>query len=116
MSIYRASLDFFSEVGMEKLIKKRIKLSRYLEQAINEFNNFSHKIKFKIITPGIPDKRGAQLSVLISHDGHKIFKNLKKHGVYVDWREPNVMRLAPTPLYNSYEDVARFYHILCKCF
>ena len=40
----------------------------------------------------------------------------KKNGVYVDWREPNVMRLAPTPLYNSYEDIARFYNILCKCF
>jgi len=116
MSIYRVSLELFNEAGMDTLIKKRIKLSRYLEQAINTFNNFSKKIKFKIITPGNPNKRGAQLSVLVSHDGNKVFNHLKKNGVYVDWREPNVMRLAPTPLYNSYEDVVKFYNILCTCF
>ena len=70
----------------------------------------------KIITPGSADKRGAQISIIINNNGKKIFNHLKKNGVYVDWREPNVIRLAPTPLYNSYEDIARFYNILCKCF
>ena len=115
MSIYRVSLEFFNEVGMLKLIKKRIKLSNYLEHAIYTFNTCSKKIKLKIITPGKASKRGAQLSVIISHDSKKIFNHLKKHGVYVDWREPNVMRLAPTPFYNSYEDIAKFYQIILKC-
>lgn len=116
MSIYRVSLELFNEVGMDKLIQKRIQLSMYLEKAINTFNKFSKSVKFHVITPGLPHERGAQISVLINQDGFKIFNTLKNNGVYVDWREPNVMRLAPTPLYNSYEDVARFYNILGKCF
>ncbi len=112
MSIYRFSLEFFNNVGIKKLITKRIKLSEYLEDAIKLCNQ---KNKFKIITPGNAKQRGAQLSIFISQDGNKIFNSLKKNGVYVDWREPNVMRIAPTPLYNSYEDIAQFYHILCQC-
>ena len=116
MSIYRKSLECFQAVGMQNLIQKRIKMSQYLELAINSFNQLSTTTHLKIITPGSPDKRGAQLSIIINNNGKKIFNYLKKNGVYVDWREPNVMRLAPTPLYNSYEDIARFYNILCKCF
>ena len=116
MSIYRKSLECFHAVGMQNLIQKRIKMSQYLELAINTFNKLSTTTQLKIITPGSADKRGAQLSIIINNNGKKIFNYLKKNGVYVDWREPNVMRLAPTPLYNSYEDIARFYNILCKCF
>ena len=115
MSIYRKSLECFCAVGMQDLIQKRIKMSQYLELAINAFNQLSTTTQLKIITPGSADKRGAQLSIIINDNGKKIFNYLKKNGVYVDWREPNVMRLAPTPLYNSYEDIARFYNILCKC-
>ena len=115
MSIYRKSLECFRAVGMQDLIQKRIKMSQYLELAINSFNQLSTTTQLKIITPGSADKRGAQLSIIINDNGNRIFNYLKKNGVYVDWREPNVMRLAPTPLYNSYEDIARFYNILCKC-
>ena len=116
MSIYRKSLECFHSVGMQHLIQKRIKMNQYLELAIKTFNKLSTTTQLKIITPGSADKRGAQLSIIINNNGKKIFNYLKKNGVYVDWREPNVMRLAPTPLYNSYEDIARFYNILCKCF
>ncbi|MBF25762.1 MAG: kynureninase [Flavobacteriales bacterium] len=112
MSIYRVSLQFFTQIGFEKLIVKRIQLSRYLESAIHLFNSESNHIKLNIITPGTADKRGAQLSVHISDSGKEIYNSLKKSGVYVDWRDPNVMRISPVPLYNSFEDVAKFYHIL----
>ncbi|MBL31512.1 MAG: kynureninase [Flavobacteriales bacterium] len=114
MSIYRSSIKIFNEIGMKNLIAKRIKLITYLDDAIESFNALS-KINLKIITPGKPEKRGSQLSILINRDGEKVYKNLKDCGVYVDWREPDVMRIAPVPLYNSFEDIARFYHILFKC-
>jgi len=115
MSIYRASLELFHKVGMSKLIAKRIELSMYLENAIQSINKQSNSIKLNIITPGKATERGSQLSILISDNGKQIINDLQKNGVYVDWRDPNVMRLAPTPLYNSYEDIAKFYHILCQC-
>ena len=115
MSIYRFSLEIFDDVGLSSLVDKRIKLSTYLEDAIKSFNQFSNTIKFKIITPGLPEERGSQLSIRINFDGQKIYKSLKEAGVYVDWRKPDVMRIAAVPLYNSFEDIAKFYHILFKC-
>ena len=82
---------------------------------LQDRNNYASNIKLKIITPGQPHQRGAQLSIIISNNGKQIVDKLKKNGVYVDWRDPNVKRLAPTPLYNSYEDIAKFYHIFCQC-
>ncbi len=116
MSIYRASLDLFDEIGMKKLIHKRINLSIYLEQAIHSFNKKSTDLKMKIITPGSAENRGGQLSVLISKNGKDVYNFLRNSGVYVDWREPNVMRLAVAPLYNSFEDIARFYKLLLNAF
>ena len=115
MAIYRSSIELFSTVGLSKLIKKRIKLSNYLEEAIKSFNHYSNSIKIDIITPGSSEKRGAQLSLQINNKGKEIYHALKEAGVYVDWREPNVMRLAVVPLYNSFEDIAKFYHLLFKC-
>tara|TARA_B100001250_G_scaffold407335_1_gene427905 strand:- start:61 stop:1326 length:1266 start_codon:yes stop_codon:yes gene_type:complete len=115
MAIYRSSLELFMKVGLSKLIKKRVKLSHYLEDAIQSFNQHSKTVKIGIITPGAAEKRGAQLSLSISHKGQELYHALKQAGVYVDWREPNVMRLAVVPLYNSFEDIAKFYHILFKC-
>ena len=115
MSIYRVSIEIFNQIGMSNLVDKRIKLNTYLEEAIVSFNQLSSKIKFKIITPGLPEERGAQLSIMINHDGEKIYRALKEAGVYVDWRNPDVIRLAAVPLYNSFEDIAKFYHILFKC-
>ncbi len=115
MSVYRSSLELFNRVGMSSLCEKRIKLNKYLEQAISYFNEQSDKVKLTIITPGQAHSRGAQLSVSISHDAKNIFNKLRNHGVYVDWRPPNIMRLSAVPLYNSYEDIAKFINVLIKC-
>ena len=115
MSIYRVSIELFNQIGMSNLIDKRIKLTTYLEEAIISFNTLSKKTNFKIITPGSPEERGSQLSVVINDNGEKIYRALKDAGVYVDWRKPNVMRIAPVPLYNSFEDIAKFHNILFTC-
>ena len=115
MSIYRISLEIFNLVGFSNLIKKRIALSNYLEDAILSFNQISPNIKFKIITPGSAKNRGAQLSILINKNGKKIYNQLRKSGVYADWRDPNIMRISTVPLYNSFEDIAKFYNILFTC-
>ena len=115
MSIYRVSIELFNQIGMSNLIDKRIKLTTYLEEAIISFNTLSKKTNFKIITPGSAEERGSQLSVVINNNGEKIYRALKDAGVYVDWRKPNVMRIAPVPLYNSFEDIAKFHNILFTC-
>ena len=115
MSIYRQSLELFHEVGLDNLIQKRIKLNNYLEDAINTFNHSSNKIQLKIITPGAAEMRGAQLSIYIASNGKEIYNKLRNYGVYADWRSPSIMRISTVPLYNSFEDIARFYHILQKC-
>ena len=129
MSIYRVSLEMFDEIGMSRLIDKRIKLSNYLEKAIRSVNDKQGLIDFKIITPGPATKRGSQLSVLITlsdlyKESHpklwkssdsiakKIYNELIYFGFCVDWRDPNIIRIAPVPMYNTFEDVARFYDVL----
>ncbi|MAQ31671.1 MAG: kynureninase [Flavobacteriales bacterium] len=114
MSVYRASIDLFDKIGMAKLILKRNQLTMYLEQAVEDFNNIS-SLNLKIITPGISEERGSQLSIFIDKNGQKIYNHLRSNGVFLDWREPNVMRMAPVPLYNSFNDIARFHQILMKC-
>ena len=113
MAVYRKSLDLFCELGMSKLIQKRISLSAYLEDAIADFNIQSSGSQIKIITPGSAKQRGAQLSILLKNKD--VYNNLKNSGVYADWREPNVMRISVVPMYNSYEDIAKFYKLLFEC-
>lgn len=106
MAAHLASLDIFEEAGMEKLRVKSDQLTAYLEyilDAVSEKNKANCTLE--IITPRDLKKRGAQLSVLIHGGGKPIFDLLTKKGVIADWREPNVIRLAPVPLYNSFEDV-----------
>jgi len=70
------------------------------------------EVSFKIITPSDPKHRGAQLSILALENGKALFQKLTDNGVIADWREPNVIRVAPVPLYNTFEDVYRFVEIL----
>jgi kynureninase len=107
MAAHWASLEIFDEVGMDKLRAKSDILTAYLEYLILQ-NNFG----FEIITPSNKDERACQLSLLTGADGKQLFKKLQDHGVIADWREPNVIRIAPVPLYNSFEDVWRFVEIL----
>lgn len=110
MAAHRASLDIFDEVGMEKLAEKSIALTGYAEKLLLSLTN----IKFDIITPSDPSERGCQLSLLFKSKGREVFEKLLKKGIIADWREPNVIRISPVPLYNSFEDVYTLYDVLKK--
>jgi len=101
MAAIRASLELFEEVGMEKLIEKSQRLTGYLEFLLTELGTDA----INIITPNNPQERGCQLSIQVKHADKSVFNKLTNLGVMSDWREPNVMRFAPVPLYNSFQDV-----------
>ncbi len=101
-----ASLEIFEEAGMKNMRRKSILLTSYLEFLLQSIENAEHH--FTIITPAIEEERGSQLSLLMKKDGRKIFKKITKAGVIADWREPNVIRIAPVPLYNTFEEVFLF--------
>lgn len=105
-----ASLQIFEEVGMEALRTKSLKLTGYLEFIIDELSGGNHL--FEIITPRNPEERGAQLCIFFHRNGKFMFDYLVEQGVIGDWREPNVIRIAPAPLYNSFEDVYHFGRLL----
>jgi len=107
MAPHKAALDIFEEAGMEKLCAKRDLLTGYLEYIINEAD-----MGMKIITPSDSNHRGCQLSVLTGENGKSIHDELTRKGVVSDWRNPNVIRVAPVPLYNSFSDVYQFGQIL----
>jgi kynureninase len=108
---YLASVEMFGEIGMDTLIEKRDKITSYLEFILGEI---AKEIggNFEIITPSAPSQRACQLSVFLHGEGRPLFDYLMKNGVIPDWREPNVIRLAPVPLYTSYEDMYDFGQIL----
>ena len=108
---YLASVELFAEIGMETLIAKRNTITAYLEFILREIDR-EVKGNFEIITPSNPSERGCQLSVFLHGEGRSLFDYLMKNGVIIDWREPNVIRLAPVPMYTSFEDIYRFGQIL----
>lgn len=109
---YLASVDQFAEVGMDKLITKRNQLTAYLEFILHEIDSEIPETEFEIITPSNQQERACQLSVFLHGQGRALFDYLMKNGVITDWREPNVIRLAPAPFYCSYEDMYEFGQIL----
>ncbi len=108
MVAHNAALDLFEKAGMENLRAKSVHMTGYLEFLLRQVDNLS----FQIITPSDPEKRGCQLSLLFGENGRQVFDILTENGVVADWREPNVIRIAPVPMYNTYEDCYRFYEIL----
>ncbi len=108
---YLASLDMFDKVGMPALIEKRDKIVAYLEYILHQIDE-DVESDFEIITPSNQNERGTQLSVFLHGEGKELFNYLMKNGVITDWREPNVIRLAPAPFYCSYEDMYEFGQIL----
>ncbi len=108
---YLASVELFAEIGMAALIAKRNTITAYLEFVLCEIDR-DVKGNFEIITPTNQAERGCQLSVFLHGEGRSLFDYLMKNGVIVDWREPNVIRFAPVPMYTSYEDIYRFGQIL----
>lgn len=109
MAVHRASLDMFDQVSMEQLFSKGLNLNGYLQYVIEDAARSNDKLSFQIITP---EERGCQLSVLTGDNGKELFDYLTEHGVIADWREPNVIRMAPVPFYNSFEDIYKFGQIL----
>ena len=106
MAVHWASLEIFDEVGMERLNEKTVLLTGYLEFILDELTaKHKDQCRFEIITPREKTRRGAQLSILVHGKGKALFDALSANGVVADWREPNVIRVAPAPLYNSFEDV-----------
>ncbi|WP_418508422.1 kynureninase [Corallibacter sp.] len=101
LAAIRASLDIFAEVGMETLTKKSKKITGYFEFLLKQLGEDT----IRIITPENPKERGCQLSIQVKNADKNLHKKLTEAGVISDWREPDVIRCAPVPLYNSYEDV-----------
>ncbi|RBW61364.1 kynureninase [Tenacibaculum sp. E3R01] len=108
MAAIKASLDMFNEVGMEALREKSEKLTGYFEFLINEINSDD----IKIITPSNPKERGCQLSIQVKNADKSLHKKLTENNIITDWREPDVIRCAPVPMYNSFEDVYKMVSIL----
>ena len=109
MAAYKASLDMFDEVGMDALVEKSKSLTAYLEYVVGEVNKQKNNC-LEIITPKA--NRGCQLSIVAHGHGKALYNKLIDNGVIPDWREPNVIRCAPVPMYNSHEDIYRFGEIL----
>lgn len=112
LAALKASLDVFFEAHIEKLREKSVLLTGYMEYLINEKNKERDFIE--IITPANPDMRGCQLSLRAKENGKVTYDRMIKDCVFCDWREPDVIRVAPVPLYNTFEDVYCFVEILFK--
>lgn len=100
----RASMEVFTEAGMDRLRAKSIALAGYMEFLLHQ----SQSSRFSIITPSEAHRRGAQLSLRIRQGGRQVCETLAAEGVIGDWREPDTFRVAAVPLYNSYSDVYKF--------
>ncbi len=112
MAAHKASLDIFKEAGVEKLHAKRKRLTAFLHFILNDINAKQQKKIINIITPDNENERGCQISILMEAKGKEVFNALTKKGIVADWREPNVIRVAPVPLYNTFEDVWKFGSII----
>jgi kynureninase len=111
MAAHKAALDIVEEAGMTRLSAKAKMLSNYLLFVIDAVNANQN---IEVITPRNEAEKGCQVSMLMKQNGKQIFDELTKQGVIADWREPNVIRIAPVPLYNSFEDVWKFGDIITK--
>ncbi|RCR69837.1 kynureninase [Larkinella punicea] len=109
MAVHHAALQLTAEAGLDALRRKSELLTGFLEFVLRETAGL------QIITPINAAERGCQLSLLIDHDGKTVFNRLTEQGVIGDWREPDCIRLAPTPLYNTFEEVWRVGQAFASC-
>ncbi len=108
MATHKAALKLLNNASLDNLRAKSIQLTAYLEFIINEINKKKGEEIFKIITPKNPTERGAQLSIICKENGKQTFDNLVAKNIIGDWREPNVIRISPIPLYNTFEEIYKF--------
>ncbi|ULQ56728.1 kynureninase [Flavihumibacter rivuli] len=111
---HRASLEIFEEAGMDRLVEKGQALSDYLLFLLDEVNRRSGNRQVEVITPRWRSEKGCQVSMLMHSRGREVFDALSREGIFADWREPNVIRVAAVPLYNRFEEVWHFATILDK--
>lgn len=111
MAAHKAALDIFTEAGMENLKAKSIEMTNYLEFVVKHVAKIKNA-NLEIITPAEPANRGCQISIVAHGKGKDLFNTLTERGVISDWREPNVIRVAPVPLYNNFEDCFVFASVL----
>ena len=104
LAALRASMDIFSNSGIERLRAKSMSLTSYMEFLLQQQSS----LKFSLLTPREPQRRGAQISIRVAHKGRNLCDRLTAEGVLGDWREPDTFRVAAVPLYNTYQDVYRF--------
>jgi kynureninase len=112
MAALRASLEIFDEAGMAPLVEKSRRLTGYLESRMDELG----AERIEIITPRDEKQRGCQLSIRVKGGDRRLFQDITARGVVADWREPDVIRVAPVPLYNSFADIDRFIDVLQESF
>ena len=105
-----SSLKIYERAGMDNLRSKAIRLTGYMEYLVQSLGEDI----INIVTPSDPEQRGCQLSIQVKSADRQLFETLTAKGVIADWREPDVIRVAPVPLYNSYEDVYKFYELLAE--
>jgi kynureninase len=110
MAAHRAALELFQEAGFDRLVAKGQSLSKYLMYLLDAVNAQLHSPLIDIITPR--NAHGCQVSIQLRENGKAVFEALQQAGVITDWREPNVIRMAPVPLYNTYQDAFQVYTIL----
>jgi kynureninase len=115
MAIHKASLELFDEAGMANLRAKSEKLTAYLEYVLNNCQTSSEK-QFTIITPSNPAERGCQLSIIVKENGKKLFDYLSSNYILPDWREPDVIRMSPVPMYNTFEEIYEIGQVMEKYF
>jgi kynureninase len=114
MGVHKASLDIFDEAGMENLRKKSELLTGYLAYLVEQYNEASEDDFIQVLTPKNAHERGCQLSLLVEKNGRQLFDTLVENGIIGDWREPNVIRLSPAPLYNTFEEVYQVGQVLAN--
>lgn len=113
---HKASLEIFKEAGIEKVLQKSTHLSHYLFFILHGLLKKFGRPVFEILTPDDEKSRGSQISILVAKNGRCVFEYLRNNNVFADWREPNVIRMAPVPLYNTFEEVWRFGSLLEQAF
>ena len=104
---HKSALEMFEEAGMEKLRTKARLMSAFLFFLLDGLD-------IEILTPATEEDRGCQVSILMNKNGKEVFQKLSDEGIFADWREPDVIRIAPVPLYNTFEEVWRFADVLKK--
>jgi len=109
MAVHKVAIELHLKAGLDRLLRKQKQLTAYLEFVLGEISAESEGVNFEIITP---KDRGSQLSILTHGRGKELFNKMAEQGIVADWREPNVIRVAPVPMYNSYTDAYEFGQII----